>query len=89
MRGFLFVLLLLITSAGCITTKQAVDDYQRCMADAECSAQVNAVKSHSYVATETAITTSGIPRLADIIAVIVSSVVSFGFGVVKGRKLKG
>lgn len=88
MNARFIILVLCFALVGCAATKEAVDDYSACMANAQCAQEVNAVRSHTYVATQTATATSSVPSVADVVAFVISSVVSFGVGSWHGRKLK-
>lgn len=88
MRARIILLLFCFACVGCVATKEAVNDYSACMSNAECAAEVNAYKEHSYVAVKTATSTSGVPSVADVTAFVLSSVTSFAVGVWRGRKLR-
>lgn len=89
MRYIEFVLLLsLFFLVGCVATKEMISDYDRCMANAVCASEVQKIRESSYTGTQVAVDRITLPSVSEAVAVIVSSGLAFGIGVLKGRKLK-
>lgn len=62
------------------------DRYNACMSDDDCRSQVMDVKDHTYALTKVGVQSTPMPNVAEIIAVLVSNVVAFGVGVLKGKR---
>lgn len=71
---------------GCVATKQAMDNYEACKGDLQCVQEMSRVKDTSYVITKSATEFMPLPSVGEGIALLVSNLVAFGFGVLKGRK---
>lgn len=71
---------------GCAATKQALDNYEACKGDSVCIEQMEQVRTESYTVAKTATNYLPMPSLGEAIALGVSNLVAFGFGVLKGRK---
>lgn len=83
-----FGLLLLLTCLGCASVSRAIDDYKSCAGDSECMSEMTKVKESSYVVAKAASSTMPLPSLPEVIAVVVSNLFSFGYGVFHGGKVK-
>ena len=77
---------LLFTCLGCASVSRAIDNYKACKDDPVCVQQMEDVKEASYVVSKTASSNIPLPSVPEVIAVIVSNVVSFGYGVFHGKK---
>ena len=83
--GFLSCCLLL-TVAGCLTVSKAVQAYEECKGDVECLKEMDQVRVSSYVVTKSATNSMPIPSVPEFIALVVSNVVAFVYGVFHGKK---
>lgn len=83
---FIFALLVVLTFVGCLQVRRSVDNYQACKGDPVCWAEMNNVKEDTYNITKVA--TSAMPSVSiqEGIALLISNIVAFGFGVMKGKK---
>ena len=86
MRKWFFVLLLCFTVVGCVAVKKSLDNYEACKGDPVCMEEMTKVKASSYVGTKSATELMPLPSVGEGIALLVSNLVAFGFGVLKGRK---
>ena len=86
MRRWFFFLVICFTVVGCAATKQALDNYEACKGDKVCIEQMENVRSASYTVAKSATNSIPLPSLAEGIAIAVSNLIAFGFGVLKGRK---
>jgi len=86
MRNWFFFLCLCFTVSGCLTVKGALDNYEACKGDAVCMEEMVKVKDTSYVVSKAAVSAYPLPSLGEGLALLVSNLVAFGFGVLKGRK---
>lgn len=77
---FLFVFL------GCAAVSKSIDNYSACKADEVCYSEMMKVKNASYVVTKGAGSNFPLPSTAEVVAVVVSNIVSFGYGVFHGKK---
>ncbi|QXP08356.1 MAG: hypothetical protein [Arizlama microvirus] len=84
-RWFLF-LVLCFTLIGCHTVKKSLDNYEACKGDQVCMEEMTKVKESSYVISKSAVAAYPLPSVGEGIALLVSNLVAFGFGVLKGRK---
>jgi len=89
MRKWFFVLLLCFTFVGCASVKKALDNYEACKGDPVCMEDMTKVKGSSYVVTKSATELMPLPSVGEGIALLVSNLVAFGFGVLKGGRKKG
>lgn len=78
----LFAILFLM---GCHTT---LADYQNCMNDPVCAASVENSRVASYQAVK-ASSSSLFPSFNEALALVLSNIVAFVVGVIKGRKKRG
>lgn len=76
------------TLLGCAAVSKAVDRYKACKGDPVCVQEMESVRQASYVVSKSAAGPM-LPSMSEVIAVLVSNVVSFGFGVFHGGKKKG
>lgn len=81
-----FSVCLLFTCLGCAAVSRSIDNYKACQGDQECLDQMTKVKESSYVVAKTASSNIPLPSVAEIIAVVVSNALSFGYGVFHGKK---
>lgn len=88
MRLF-FLVMFVITSLGCVAVTKSLDNYNACVGDPVCVSEMAKVKSTTHAVVETTASSLGAPTAPEFIAVVVSNLVSFGFGVLKGKKKKG
>ncbi|WNK14590.1 MAG: hypothetical protein [Microvirus sp.] len=86
MRQWFFVLLLCFTVTGCVVVKKSLDNYEACKGDPVCMEEMTKVKESSYVISKSAVAAYPLPSVGEGIALLVSNLVAFGFGVLKGRK---
>ena len=86
MRRWIFFLMLCFTIVGCAATKRALDNYEACKGDQECITEMGQVRASSYVVAKTATNSLPLPSLGEGIAIVISNLVAFGFGVLKGKK---
>lgn len=86
MRRWFFVLLFCFTVTGCVAVKKSLDNYEACKGDSVCMSEMAQVKNTSYVVTKSATELMPLPSVGEGIALLVSNLVAFGFGVLKGRK---
>jgi len=84
MRKYMFVLLLL-TFLGCVAVNKSIDNYKACKGDPVCLAEMEKVKEVTYDVVEPVVS-ANMPSMAQVIALTISNIVAFGFGVLKGRK---
>ena len=82
-------LCLLFTGAGCAALNTAVENYKACKGDQVCMEEMKKAGEASYVVAKSASSSVPIPSVPEIIAVIVSNLVSFGYGVFHGKKKGG
>lgn len=88
LRTFVLVCILL-TVIGCKTVQEAQTDYQVCMADPICVAEVERARALTFNTTKAAASSIPFPNVPESIALITSNVVAFAVGVIKGRKKRG
>jgi len=81
-------LCLFFTVSGCLTVKGALENYEACKGDQVCMAEMSKVQEASYVVTKSVSNNSPIPSLPEVLAVFVSNLISFGYGVFYGGKVK-
>lgn len=81
-----FALCLLFTCLGCAAVSRSIENYKACEGDSVCLAEMEKVKESSYVVAKTASSNIPLPSVAEIIAVVVSNALSFGYGVFHGKK---
>ena len=86
MRRWIFFLMFCFTIIGCAATKQALDNYEACKGDQACVTEMEQVRASSYVVAKTATNSLPLPSLGEGIAIVVSNLIAFGFGVLKGKK---
>ena len=84
MRKYIFVLLLL-TFLGCVAVNKSIDNYKACKGDPVCMSEMEKVQQLTYNAVEP-VAQSSIPSIGEIIALAISNIAAFGFGVMQGRK---
>ena len=82
---YAFLGCLLFVLLGCAGVKQALDNYEACKGDPVCVEQMDKAQMSSYSVTK-AVTSTAFPSMPEAIAFVISNVVAFGVGVVKGRK---
>ena len=76
----------LFTTLGCAAVSRSIDNYKACSGDQACLSEMTKVKESSYVVAKAASNNLPLPSVPEVIAVIVSNVVSFGYGVFHGKK---
>lgn len=81
-----FSLVILFTVIGCSSVYRALDNYKACAGDSECLSNMESVRENSYVVTKSAASGLPIPSMPEIIAIAVSNLLSFGYGVFHGKK---
>lgn len=86
MRLYGLFLLIVFFIVGCSAVKKSVDNFEACKGDPVCMEQMTTVKDTSYVITKGAASAFPIPSLGESVALVVSNIVAFIFGVLKGRK---
>ena len=86
MLRWIMFLCLFFTVSGCLTVKGALENYEACKGDQVCMEEMTKVKESSYVVSKAAVAAYPLPSVGEGIALLVSNLVAFGFGVVKGRK---
>ena len=74
------------TCLGCASVSKALDNYKACQGDQVCMSEMTKVKDRAYVVAKASSSGFPLPSVAEIIAVAVSNVVSFGYGVFHGKK---
>lgn len=84
-----FAFCLLFICLGCAAVSRSIDNYKACQGDSVCLAEMNKVKESSYVVAKASSSNFPLPSVAEIIAVIVSNGLSFGYGVFHGKKKGG
>lgn len=91
MRLF-FLLMFALTSLGCVAVKNAHEKYLACAGDLKCYEEMSKIKENAYVATKTvsqAVASSAsmsFPSIPEALAVLVSGLVSYVYGVRHGKK---
>ena len=80
-----FIVCFSLTLMGCVAVKKSLDNYQACKGDAVCLEEMNKARATAYTVTKAA-TGPLLPSTSEVLAMIVSNVVSFGFGVFHGKK---
>lgn len=85
-RSLLLVLVFSFTLLGCATVRRSLDAYQACKADQTCSEEMAHAQEVTYVAAKGAAST--FPSFPEAAAVVVSNLVAFGVGVLKGKRVK-
>lgn len=85
-RFSMFVLLVVLVLCGCKTVQMSVDDYNRCINDPVCVESVEKSRKVSYSVVKGATNAVTMPSVSEGLAFIVSNLVAFGVGVVKGKK---
>lgn len=92
MRRFFLVQFLLVcvflTCVGCAAVSRSIDNYKACQGDQECLDQMTNVKEVTYAVTKNTATSFPFPSVPETIALVISNVVSFGFGAFRGSKVK-
>ena len=86
MLKWIMFLCLFFTVSGCLTVKGALENYEACKGDQVCMEEMVKEKDTSYVVSKAAIAANPLPSVGEGIAVVLSNLVAFGFGVLKGRK---
>jgi len=86
MLRWVFFLCCVFMVTGCLTVKGALDKYEACKGDQVCMAEMSKVKESSYIVSKAAVNAYPLPSVGEGIALVISNLVAFGFGVVKGRK---
>lgn len=81
-----FGLCLLFVCLGCASVSRSIDNYKACAGDSVCMSEMQKVKESSYVVAKAASSNIPLPSVAEIIAVVVSNALSFGYGVFHGKK---
>lgn len=81
-----FLLCSIFVIIGCASTKEALDRYEACKGDPVCISEMEKVKSVSFSVTKGAVTPFVPSSPAELIALGVSNLLSFAFGVWKGKK---
>lgn len=84
-----WLVLLLFTLLGCKTIETSVENYKQCINDPTCANEVVAVRTGAYNLTKNTLHSTAFPSFSEAVALILSNVVAFGVGVVKGSKKKG
>lgn len=59
------------------------------MADPVCKQEVETYANYTHLTTETAVSQVSIPSFAEGMALVLSNIVAFVFGVIKGKKKRG
>ena len=83
--GF-FGVCVLFTILGCTTVSRSIKNYEACKGDPSCMSEMEKVKESSYVIAKSASSNIPLPSVAEIIAVLVSNGLSFGYGVFHGKR---
>jgi hypothetical protein len=73
---------------GCQIATDAQDAYDLCYADQECRAEMMFVRNITTQATTSAVERKTSAFFADAIGLAVGSLIAYGFGVYKGRRVK-
>jgi SNF family Na+-dependent transporter len=81
-----FAVCFFFTCLGCAAVTRSISNYKACVGDQECMAEMSKVKESSYVVAKAASSNIPLPSVAEIIAVVVSNALSFGYGVFHGKK---
>jgi len=84
-----FSLCVLFTCLGCASVSRVMDNYKACQGDRVCLEEMSKVKETSYVVAKASASGVPLPSVPEVIAVVVSNVLSFGYGVFHGGKKKG
>lgn len=83
----IFLIAVLIFLVGCKTTEVMLSDYEKCVADPMCHAEIDQIRENAHLVTEGAVNTA-FPSMGELAAITVSNIVAFFVGVMKGRKKK-
>ena len=78
----------LFTCLGCAALSTAVDNYKACKGDQVCVAEMSKVKEATYEVTRSAGSNFPVPSVPEILAFVVSNIVSLCYGVFHGSKVK-
>ena len=81
-----FALCLLFTFLGCAAVSRSIENYKACEGDQVCMDGMQKVKESSYAVAKAASSNIPLPSAAEVIAVVVSNALSFGYGVFHGKK---
>lgn len=84
----IILLCLMAFLVGCKSAQMSIHDYQACLADELCSADVEKYRQMSYSTTKAATSTIG-GGIPEALALIISNAVAFAVGVYKGKKKRG
>lgn len=88
-RYFLFFCLgmaLFIGVVGCKSVQVALDNYEACQGNSICIAEMEAVRSASYTVTKSAVNSFPLPNVGETIAITVSNLLAFVFGMFRGKR---
>jgi hypothetical protein len=86
--SLLIVTLCGLVLVGCQIASDAQDAYDLCYADQECRQEMLFVRNMTAQATTSAVKTKTSTSFADAVGLVVGSLIAYGFGVYKGRRVK-